>query len=294
MGELPPGATERSRRLFVVAGTVAYLCPLDLGQEIALMGSVSRGWADEHSDIEMNFWVDRLDWPDAYETWLRGIGAKVRFYPNSPRDGPRWIKFDFSGTAVEIGWQTFEQCEAVLERIFAGRVTESDMAEGFVTEALPNSITLRDGEHLRSWNMRLRDYPDALRSLLITEAAARWSREPRWFDMTAAFARRPEPSALVLRYDASIRAVLRILFALNRQWEPELRKWTRRWVETLEAKPDRLADRIFAIYARPLAAETWPAFLQLVSDSLRLVPAEFDVSQSAAAVENALARYRGS
>jgi Domain of unknown function (DUF4037) len=292
MGELPPGATETSRRLLVIPGTLADLCPLELGQEIALMGSVSRGWADEHSDIEMNFWVEKLDWPAACETWLRDIGAtEVRFYPDPLDDAPRWVDFDFNGTPVEIGWQIFEECDAQLDRIIAGRLTESDIAEGLVTEALQNSIALRDGVHLRKWNLRLRDYPDALRSVLITRAAAMWSRDPRWFNLTAAFARRPEPSALVLRYDASIRAVLRILFALNRQWEPELRKWMLRWVETLEIKPDALADRILEIYEHPLAGQSLPAVLYLVNDTLRLVPVDVDVSQSAAVIKVAVERY---
>jgi hypothetical protein len=78
---------------------------------------------------------------------------------------------------------------------------------------------------------------------------------------------------------------------VNRKWEPGLRKWTRRWADTLEVKPARLAECILAIYERPLATESLPALLLLIKDTLRLVPDGIDVSEAAVAVEKAVASY---
>jgi predicted nucleotidyltransferase len=58
---LPPDATLHSHALFPLAREMTDACPPELGSEIALAGSVARGWADEHSDIELNFWLETLD-----------------------------------------------------------------------------------------------------------------------------------------------------------------------------------------------------------------------------------------
>lgn len=89
------------------------------------------------------------------------------------------------------------------------------------------------------------------------------------------------------RIDTSIRSCLRTLHAVNRQWEPDPRKWIARWAETLELKPDRLTERIYAIYAQPLARESYADLLALIDETLALVPAEYDVSADHAKLASA-------
>ena len=124
---------------------------------------------------------------------------------------------------------------------------------------------------------------------MIHAAVARW-RQTR-FELDAAFVLRPEPALVVKRSDESIRACLRILFAVNREWEPDLRKWIRRWADTLTVKPDRLADRIYAIYGQPLAHESHAALLALIADTVALVPLEFDLEDVTVIVETARIRW---
>src|SRR5687768_9593891 len=73
---LPANSTETSHRLYTIACAMMNERAQDLGHEIALTGSVSRGVADEFSDIELNFWVDELQRQDVYLDWLRGIGVE--------------------------------------------------------------------------------------------------------------------------------------------------------------------------------------------------------------------------
>jgi hypothetical protein len=71
---------------------------------------------------------------------------------------------------------------------------------------------------------------------------------------------RPDPAIVLLRHETTIRSILGVLFAVNRQWQPDLRKWTDRWAATLDQKPARLAQRIFAICEALWPASRTPVF----------------------------------
>jgi hypothetical protein len=275
---LPPDATAHSHALLAIAREMTDACPSELGLEIALAGSVARGWADEHSDIELNFWVEMIEpWRGARTEWLTGLGAEnIHQYEDWHENGSRWLEFDYKGVAVEAGWHAINVCDSLLRRIVAGEV--DDMSAGFLAESLHHSTTLRDGEHLRRWRSCLAVYPGAVQRLKIESGLKGWRQYYRWFELDLAFLLRPEPALIAQRIDVSIRNCMRILFAVNQQWEPDQGKWIVRWSETLELKPDRLADRIYAIYAQPLARESYADLLSLVDETLMLVPAEYNVS----------------
>ncbi|HEY4387373.1 MAG TPA: hypothetical protein VGN34_23205 [Ktedonobacteraceae bacterium] len=54
---LPFQSTLASRVRYRVAQELVELCPPNLGQEISITGSVSKGLADDFSDIEQVFYV---------------------------------------------------------------------------------------------------------------------------------------------------------------------------------------------------------------------------------------------
>ena len=290
---LPPDATPHSRALYDIAQRLAELCPAELGAEIALAGSISRGWADEYSDIEINFWTAEIPTAAERVAWLEGIGA-TRVIPDQEQheNGSWWVECEYGGAWVEAGWHSFAASESLLRRIFAGDV--KDMFQGSLAESIHHALPLRDGEHLREWRSWLREYPDALGRAMVQSALQIWL-QPRWFILNEAFFVRPDPALVAKRTDASIRSMLRILFAVNRQWEPDLRKWIRRWADTLALKPERLAQRLHAIYEHPLTAESQAEHLALMDKTLALVPAEYaDAAQIAGlrdAVTQAKATY---
>jgi hypothetical protein len=186
---LPPGATPRSHALFSLAKELAEACPPELGVEIALAGSVSRGWSDEYSDIELNFWVDELEWPGEREAWLRSLGVERLIVDQEAHEtGSWWIEFVYKGVWVEAGWHAFDHCDALLRRIIAGEV--EDMFEAAIAEALHHAVPLRHGEHLRRWRSWLVEYPDAVRNLMIESALQGW-REYRWYDLDWRFSSAP-------------------------------------------------------------------------------------------------------
>jgi hypothetical protein len=72
---------------------------------------------------------------------------------------------------------------------------------------------------------------------------------------------------LAWRYVDGAENLLRIVFALNREWEPGWKRLASR-VEPLERKPDRLAERIDAL-GRTLDLA---ALRQLAAEILALAP----------------------
>jgi hypothetical protein len=287
---LPPNSTPQSHARLPLAQELADACPPALGKEIALGGSVSRGWADDLSDIELNFWVETLDWPGDREAWLRSLGVERLIIDTEPHEtGSWWIEFVYKDVWVEIGWHDIAHFDSLLHRIIAGEV--ENMYEMTPAEMLVHAITLRDGSNLPRWRDLLREYPETLRRATIALGIKDWS-DPHWFELGALRILRPDPTIALLRTEATVRNVLRILFAANRQWQPDLRKWIRQWADTLDAGPDRLADRILTILERPIAPDSHADLLDLVAETLALVPREYGVDEIRRNVDDARSKWR--
>ncbi len=81
--------------------------------------------------------------------------------------------------------------------------------------------------------------------------------------------------------------MLRILFALNRQWQPEW-KWLRSTTRALNVKPDRLLERIDDVLSMSDLEHSLETCIELFLDILRLVPPQIDVSRALTSLENSL------
>lgn len=81
--------------------------------------------------------------------------------------------------------------------------------------------------------------------------------------------------------------LLRILFAVNHQWEPDW-KWLRPEAERLAIRPERLVERINDIFTAQQSEQTIVKYLRLIRDALELVPAPYDVTRALANVRESL------
>lgn len=109
---LPSDATKASRIRYQLAQEVAQACPPELGREIALTGSVSRGLADDDSDIEWLTWVETLPSAEERVAWLREVGAtEIIPAERAIGDGSIWAWSRYSGVCLETGWQTVGEQE---------------------------------------------------------------------------------------------------------------------------------------------------------------------------------------
>jgi hypothetical protein len=255
-------ATASSEDLRRLAQRVADALPAELVEEAVLTGSVSRGVADELSDIEMLvvtrepleleecFGLARAAGLEGLDTW----GA---------RGGPaRRVSGRREQVPVELIWWPHDYAEARVDALFAGEMPST-------ADALAHGLSLRTCGLLAAWQERLRTYPLELAAAQIEEAAVRWGGFAPAGLLTVA---RPGERLALIEWllDAAMR-VLAIVFALNRVWQPTTKRLSMR-VAPLPIKPDRLAERIEDALTEPDPKRALRVMTELQLDTVLLAP----------------------
>jgi predicted nucleotidyltransferase len=256
-------ATARSDELRQLAQRVADALPPE-AVEVVLTGSVSRGVADDVSDIEMLVVTDGpLSLEDAFEL-ARRAGLQERDSWGDPETPTRRVFGYLDGEPVETIWWSRE----LAEQLFAS---------GGSAEALANGVSLRTSGLLADWQARLADYPDALAAERIEKAAERWGGFTPAGLLTLV---RDDVALARMEWlvDAAQR-VLAIVFALNRLPQPTAKRLAAR-VELLEIKPDRLAERIEEALGEPDPRTALRLMTELQLETVRLAPSGPNVDRA--------------
>ena len=169
----------RSEELRALAQRVADALPPE-AIEIVLTGSVSRGVADDVSDIEMLVVTEeQLSLEEAFEL-ARRAGLEKRDSWGDPSTPTRRVFGYLDGRPVETIWWSRE----FAEEHFEGPGSD---------QALLHGVALRTSGLLERWQQQLAVYPDELAAERIEKAAERWGagsrreaslrlrgRTPRW------------------------------------------------------------------------------------------------------------------
>jgi Domain of unknown function (DUF4037) len=246
-------ATDRSRHLRAVAQRFADALP-GAYDEVLLTGSVSRGEADELSDVEMLLAARKV--PPS----LPG----VEMYQEDYFEGGTiaWYTALFEGEVLEMAGWTHARAEGRLEGILAGEMLDHTRFRW--AEAVVHGVSLRSAGAIGRWQERLATYPDELAEKVVLQASEEWLEHPLG---VRAHLRPGGRLALAAMLADDMQNVLRIVFALNRAWEPS---WKRlpQLVEPLAVKPDRLPDRV----DRVLSGGSLRESRELVLDTLALCP----------------------
>ena len=217
--------------------------------EVVLTGSVSRGMADETSDIEMLVVTEeQLSLDEAFAR--SGL-------PEPQTWGPQ-------GTPAN---RVFGYREGVpIEQIWWSRAhADEQIAAHNAADAIANGVALRTSGLLARWQEQLRDYPEELARERIEQAAETWGGYAPEGVLT--LTRDGERVARAQRMVGDAERIVRIVFALNRTWEPTLKRLARR-VEPLPVKPDRLAERLEASFER----DDWLLLTELALETVELAP----------------------
>jgi predicted nucleotidyltransferase len=248
-------ATARSDELRALAQRVADALPPEV-VEVVLTGSVSRGVADDVSDIEMLVVTeDPVSLDDAFEL-ARRAGLEECESWGDPATPTRRVFGYLDGEPVETIWWSRELAEELF-------------ASGGSAEALANGVALRTSGLLADWQERLADYPDTLAAERIEKAAERWGG----FTPAGLLTIVRDDTALARMewlVDAAQR-VLAIVFALNRVPLPTAKRLAAR-VEPLATKPERLAERIDEALAEPDPRTALKLMTELQLDTVGLAP----------------------
>lgn len=248
--------------LHALARRVADALPAEVVEEVILTGSVSRGAADELSDIEMLvvsrerlsldacFAHARAAGLGGLDTWgLQGTAVRKVF---GMRDD----------VPVELVWQARGDAEAAIDAILAGDASST-------ADAIANGVALRGGDLLARWQARLAAYPDELVCARVERAALTWGGYAAAGMLT--LARPGERLAMVERMVDDANRVVTIVFAVNRAWQPTTKRLASR-TAGLAVKPDRLAERIAEALSEPDALRALLTMTELQSEAVALAP----------------------
>lgn len=253
--------TAQSVELRAIAQAIADALPAT-AEEAAVTGSVSRGVADEVSDIELLIVTrDELELDDccalAASCGLTDLGTwGQQGVPTKRVSGYR------DDVPIELIWWSRAYAESAVDAVFAGDPSTT-------ADALANAIALRTSGLLAQWQQRLRHYPDELARERIEDAALTWGGFAPAGLLT--LIRPGERLALVERMVDDASRVVRIVFALNRVWQPTLKRLADR-VATLEHKPERLAERIDEALTEPDPRRAVLVLTELQADTVALAP----------------------
>jgi predicted nucleotidyltransferase len=255
-------ATARSEELRALAQRVADALPAEVAEEIVLTGSVSRGSADEVSDIEMLVVTcEPLELEDCFGL-ARAAGLEGLDTWGARDQQARRVSGYLERVPLELVWWPREYARARIDALFEG---EAPLA----ADALMHGMPLRTRGLLAAWQERLREYPQELAAARIEEAALRWGGYAPAGLLTVI---RPGDQLALTEWlvDAALR-VLTIVFALNRVWQPTTKRLSAR-VAPLEIKPGRLAERIADALTEPDPQRALRIMTELQLDTVLLAP----------------------
>jgi predicted nucleotidyltransferase len=263
-------AATRSGKLRLLAQRVADALPAEVAEEVVLTGSVSRGVADEVSDIEMLVVTcEPLELEDCFRlaraAGLEGLDTW------GARDGQaRRVSGYRERVPLELVWWPREYAEARIDALLAGEVSSA-------ADALVHGVPLRTRGLLAAWQERLREYPPELAPAQIEEAALPWGGFTPAGVLTLI---RPRDRLALTEwlFDGAMR-VLTIVFALNRVWQPTTKRLSAR-VAPLAVKPDRLADRIEDALSEPDPRRALRVMTELQLETVLLAPSGPNVDRA--------------
>jgi len=253
--------TSQSVRLRSIAQAVEAALPPEV-QEVVVTGSVSRGVADDVSDIELLIVTpEQLELEDCFSLaaacGLTDLGTwGQQGVPTKRVSGYR------DGVPIELIWWSTAHAEAALDAVFRGEL-------GSTADALANGVALRTSGLHEQWQARLRDYPDELAAARIEDAALTWGGFAPAGLLT--LIRPGERLALVERMVDDATRVVRIVFALNRVWQPTLKRLAER-ADGLAIKPDHLAERIEEALTESDPLRAVLVMTELQADTVALAP----------------------
>jgi predicted nucleotidyltransferase len=254
--------TVRSKQLQDLAQRVADALPPEVAEEVVVTGSVSRGVADEVSDIEILIVTpEQLELAECFEH-ARAAGLTDLDSWGDQSTPTKRVSGMREGVPLELIWWSRDFAESSIDSIFQG-----DMAAS--AEAIASGVPLRTAGALARWQARLSEYPEALAKERIEEAALTWGGFAAAGLLTLA-----RPGELLSRTERMLddaTRVLRMLYAINRVWPPTTKRLALR-VESLAVKPDRLAERIEEAFTERDPHRALLVMTELQLDTVNLAP----------------------
>jgi predicted nucleotidyltransferase len=260
-------ATARTEELRDAASRLVEALPADVVEEVVVTGSVSRGVADVVSDVELLLvTVEQLDLETCFELARAAGLERLGTWGPQGTETSR-VSGYYEDIPFELIWWSREHADASIN------------AESAAADAIANGVSLRSRGLLAEWQERLRTYPEALAAERIEDAALTWGGFAAAGLLT--IARPGERLSLVERMVDDAVRVLRMVYAINRVWQPTTKRVAAR-AEPLGVKPERLAERIEEALTEPDPLRALIIMTQLQLDTVALAPSGPNVERARA------------
>ena len=241
----------RSRELLELARQIVEALPEDAVAEAAVTGSVSRGVADELSDIELLLvTLAELSLEECFEL-ARGAGLE-QLSTWGRQDVPTRRVFGYChGVPIELIWWS----RAHAETAFRGS-----------GDAIVHAVPLRTAGDVGRWQAELATVPV---ETICEEAALPWGGFAPEGILTIA---RPHETLSRLEWTVDgANRVVRIVYAVNGLWPPTAKRLAER-SSSLSVTPDRLAERIEDALTERHPRRALRVLTELQLDAVRLAP----------------------
>jgi hypothetical protein len=206
--------------------------------------------------------------------------------PTPITDGSIWVTFQYRNIWVEAAWQNPETQTELLNAMIRGEVVDHDLL--VVADAIVRGVPLIDCGVFAQWQSMLAEYPEALQARLIGDVVSAWMFplhiEACW--NTERGYRLKFAEHLL----GDVQRVLRLVFALNRTWEPDWKRLRHR-VASLAVKPVNLVPTINRIVSASSPREARVECYRLIMATLALVPPEYGASRVVEIIEANLMKH---
>ena len=269
---------EVERRIAIARKAVRAYAANDRVVAALVGGSVGRGWADAHSDIELDVYWAGAPTVAEREAAVEGAGFSRVYAEEDDNEWADGLLVD--GVKIDVSGFVTATIDGYLDRVLEGD-TEAEL-QVRVT-ALLDGIPLHGHDVIGDWRSRCDDYPESLAVAMVLSGLDLRSRER--LEMLAA-----RDDVLLLHRDLvdDVQGVLDALFGINRVWMPHpFHKWLDREERLLRRRPDGLAERIRSLLVSPPheAVATLVGLVEETYELARTYVPEADVAPLRAAFE---------
>jgi hypothetical protein len=272
---MSPYPNAKSQELAALAKKIAEKAPSNV-EGIILDGSVARGFADQFSDIELQFFLEDLPSTNEIIAWMKQANFEGELLIRLDDPDYKLLNQFYEGVRIELTWTSFAYEAAQLEDIMK-RIGGAS----FINEAYkwPDAIPLKEHPQIAEWKALFHVYPDAVRERYIQACLQEWTehlQDPidslgRWKD-----AYRGAWFYLLKTHWIDLLPTLRLVFAYNRVWEP-VTKWWHIPAEKLQYKPENFVARVNNVLSNPNPVARVEELGRLQIECLILISNEYEV-----------------
>lgn len=208
---------------------------------VMIGGSVARGYADRYSDLELGVFWHEFPTPDEFRCLTERIGGERWELDPYNESEPVWYEeYEADNLKIDLRHMTLAKMDEVLSNVLERFNSDGELQA--ILSAIQCGIPLHGEPTLRSWQARMREYPEGLRRSMILNRL----RLHSW-QYAHMLAERGDFHLVGLGLNEAVSAMTGALLGLNRIYDPGM-KWLDRTLPLLPLAPKDFANRVKTVF----------------------------------------------